>query len=124
MRLIIPFSMPGLNEYIEAERGHRQKGAKLKRDCQTSVILALRRQIRTPLREPVVMHYLWVEKDRRRDKDNISSFGRKVIQDTLVKMGALKNDGWENIEGFSDSFAVDKGKPRIEIEIEQSGEKP
>ena len=93
MRLIIPFSLPGLNEYIEAERGHRQKGAKLKRDCQTSVILALRRQIRTPLREPVVMHYLWVEKDRRRDKDNISSFGRKVIQDALVKMGALKNAG-------------------------------
>ena len=53
-----------------------------------------------------------------------STFGRKDIQDTLVKMGALKNDGWENIEGFSDSFAVDKGKPRIEIEIEQSGEKP
>lgn len=62
MRLIIPFSLPGLNEYIEAERGHRQKGAKLKRDCQTSVILALRRQIRTPLREPVFMRYLWVEK--------------------------------------------------------------
>ena len=124
MRLIIPFSLPGLNEYIEAERGHRQKGAKLKRDCQTSVILALRRQIRTPLREPVFMRYLWVEKNRRRDKDNVSSFGRKVIQDALVKMGALKNDGWENIEGFSDSFAVDKGKPRIEIEIEEPGEKP
>ena len=61
MRLIIPFSLPGLNEYIEAERGHRQKGAKLKRDCQTSVIIALRRQIRMPLREPVFMRYLWVE---------------------------------------------------------------
>ena len=121
MRLIIPFSLPGLNEYIEAERGHRQKGAKLKRDCQTSVIIALRRQIRTPLREPVFMRYLWVEKNRRRDKDNISSFCRKVIQDALVKMGVLRNDGWENIEGFSDSFAVDKGKPRIEIEIEEPG---
>ena len=70
------------------------------------------------------MRYLWVEKNRRRDKDNISSFGRKVIQDALVKMGVLRNDGWENIEGFSDNFAVDKGKPRIEIEIEEPGEKP
>ena len=77
-------------------------------------------QIDRPLREPVTMHYTWVERDRRRDKDNISSFGRKVIQDALVAMGALRNDGWANIDGFTDSFYVDPDDPRIEIEIEEA----
>ena len=123
MKIIIPFPLPGLNEYIDAERSHRQKAAKLKREYQDAVVLVLRRQIRGKLREPVRMRYLWVEKDRRRDKDNISSFGRKVIQDALVKAGKLRNDGWQNIAGFSDDFAVDKKRPRVEIIIEESDEK-
>ena len=101
MKLVIPFTLPGLNEYIEAERAHRQKGAALKRKCQRDIAAVLRRQVKGPLREPVWMRYTWIEKDRRRDKDNISSFGRKMIQDTLVCMTALRNAGWPNIAGFS-----------------------
>lgn len=64
------------------------------------------------------MRYTWVERDRKRDKDNISSFGRKIIQDAMVKdLRVLRNDGWANIEGFSDRFLVDKSCPRVEIEI-------
>lgn len=51
--------------------------------------------------------------------DNVSSYGRKVIQDALVKSGVLANDGWANIIGFTDEFAVDKMHPRIEVEIEE-----
>lgn len=120
--MIIPFSLPSLNEYIDAERTHRQRGANFKKKHQRAVILALKRQIRGPLREPVTLHYTWVEKDRRRDKDNICGFGHKVIQDALVEMHALKNDGWPNIEGFTDTFWVDKNRPRIEIEIEEAGD--
>ena len=120
MRVTIPFPLAGLNDIIDAERVHRQKGAKLKREQMNAVILVLRRQIKRPLREPVTMRYLWVEKDRRRDKDNISGGGRKIIQDALVRMKALKNDGWGNIDGFSDEFAVDKKRPRVEIEIEEA----
>lgn len=121
MKLVIPFTLPGLNDYIEAERAHRQKGAALKRKCQRDIMLAIKRQVR-PLREPVVMHYVWIEKDRRRDKDNVSSFGRKIIQDTLVQMKVLRNDGWANIEKFTDDFQVDKKHPRIEIEVQEAGE--
>ena len=117
MKLVIPFTLPGLNDIIDAERIHRQRGAALKREWTNKLILVLKRQIKGPLKEPVVMHYRWVEKDRRRDKDNVSSGGRKYIQDALVKMRALKNDGWNNIEGFSDEFSVDKKRPRVEIEI-------
>lgn len=119
--VIIPFPLPGLNEYIEAERSHRQKGAAMKRKWQKAVAAALRRQLRGPLQEPVIMRYTWYERDRRRDKDNISAFGRKVIQDAMVRdIRVLRNDGWANIESFSDRFRVDKLHPRIEIEIEEA----
>lgn len=119
--VIIPFPLPGLNEYIEAERSNRQKGASMKRKWQTAVAAALRRQLRRALREPVIMRYTWYERDRRRDKDNISAFGRKVIQDAMVRdLRVLRNDGWANIESFSDRFRVDKLHPRIEIEIEEA----
>lgn len=66
------------------------------------------------------MHYLWVERDRRRDKDNVSSFGRKIIQDALVSVCAIKNDGWANIDGFTDSFATDKNRPHVEVIIQEA----
>lgn len=123
-KLVLPFALPGLNEYIAAERSHRQAGANLKRKWQKTVANALRRQLRGPLREPVIMRYTWYERDRRRDKDNISAFGRKIIQDAIVKdLHALKNDGWANIESFSDRFRVDKARPRVEIEIVERGDR-
>lgn len=117
-KIILPMTLPGLNDYITAERSHRQSGAAMKRKWQRDVAMVMRRQLRRPLREPVIMRYTWVEKNRCRDKDNISSFGRKLIQDALVKdLNALRNDGWANIDSFSDRFTVDKSRPRIELEI-------
>lgn len=117
-RLVLPMTLPGLNDYITAERSHRQRGAAMKRKWQLDVALVMRRQLQRPLREPVIMRYTWVEKNQRRDKDNISSFGRKLIQDALVKdLKALRNDGWANIDSFTDRFIVDKSRPRVEIEI-------
>ena len=54
--------------------------------------------------------------------DNISSFGRKVIQDALVDCGVLKNDGWKNISGFTDMFFVDSQNPRIEVILKEEEE--
>lgn len=120
MRLIIPGPLPGLNEYIEAERTHRQKGASMKRQCQRIVELCAKRQLRGFCPSgPVRMDYVWYERNRRRDKDNVSSFGRKVIQDGLVRAGILENDGWAHVDGFSDEFRVDAKHPRVEVEIRE-----
>lgn len=117
-KLVIPGTLPGLNEYIEAERVHRQKGASMKREAQRKVEWCAKSQLRKfrPA-GPVWMKYTWYEPNRRRDKDNVSSFGRKVIQDGLVKVGVLENDGWKHIEVFSDRFRVDGKNPRVEVEI-------
>lgn len=118
--LIIPGTLNNLNDYIAAERTNRHKGAKMKADNGNIVAVAIRQCIRgVRIDKPVFMEYTWVEKNRRRDLDNISSFGRKVIQDALVAAGVLKDDGWKYVVGFSDRFQVDKDNPRIEVKIRE-----
>lgn len=116
--LVIPGTLPGLNELIAAERTHRQKGAKLKRDTETLIRLHIRQQLRGKRpKTPVMLYYRFFEPTRCRDKDNIASFAHKIIQDSLVKEGVLANDGWDYVEGFVDVFSVDKKNPRIELTI-------
>lgn len=120
--LTIPGTLNNLNDYIAAERTNRHKGAKMKADSGTIVAVAIRQCMRgVRIEKPVFMEYAWIEQSRRRDKDNISSFGRKVIQDALVSTGVLKDDGWKYVFGFSDRFEVDKNNPRIEVLIKEIG---
>lgn len=120
MKFTVFGRLPGLNEYIDAERQSRYKAAALKAQSERLVLVYARRDLRKwRARGPVYMHYTWYEPNRRRDKDNVSGYGRKVIQDALVKGGYLRGDGWSHIVGFSDDFRVDKARPRIEIEIEE-----
>jgi Holliday junction resolvase RusA-like endonuclease len=114
--LIIPGQFPGLNDYIRAERGNRYAAATMKKQIEQKVMLLAKGL--PPISRPVYMHYLWVEPNQRRDKDNIV-FARKFIQDGLVRAGVLQGDGWKHIAGFSDSFAVDKHNPRVEVRIEE-----
>ena len=107
-----------MNEYIAAERTNRHAAAKMKREAQQAVEWCVRSQLRgVRFERPVRMAYSWYERDRKRDKDNVSAFGRKVIQDALVHTGVLKNDNWACVDGFSDQFEVDRKRPRIEVEI-------
>lgn len=118
MILVIPGTLPNLNDYINALDRNRHKGAMLKKQTERTIMLCAKSQLRgVSFDSPVVMRYTWYEPNRRRDKDNVSSFGRKCIQDALVRVGVLKNDGWGEIDSFSDRFFVDKKKPRVEVEI-------
>lgn len=118
--LTIPGKLPGLNDYIAAERASRYKGAGMKADSGLIVAAAIRRCLSgVRVEKPAYMEYSWHEPNKRRDKDNISSFGRKVIQDALVNAGVLRDDGWKEVVGFSDRFAVDKKNPRIEVLIRE-----
>ena len=119
-KLVIPGKLHNLNDYISAERSNRYVGAQMKKTDQNIVIYYAEQQLKgTSIGKPVFMEYTWYEANRQRDKDNISSFGRKVIQDGLVKAKVLRGDGWNHIEGFSDRFEVDKKNPRIEVLIKE-----
>lgn len=118
-RLVIPGSLPGLNEYIEAERRSKYAAAGMKRRAEAVIAAAAREQLRgVRLTGPVVMGYTWVEKNRRRDRDNVA-FARKFVQDALVRCGVLRGDGWKEIAGFTDAFAVDRERPRVEVTLRE-----
>lgn len=123
-RFFIMGRLPGLNEYTSACRSHPQVGARMKREAEQMVIDSItaawaRKFLPERFREPVRIRYEFIERDKRRDQDNVSSFGRKVIQDALVRAGLLENDGWGHVAGSSERFNVDRENPRIYVEIEE-----
>lgn len=122
VRFTIRGTLPGLNDYVSAERSSKFQGASMKKQCESIVAHAARSLGKWRAEGPVYMVYRWYEPNRRRDKDNVCAFGRKVIQDALVRCGALKNDGWKEIIGFEDRFEVDARNPRIVVEIMEVGE--
>lgn len=115
-KFTIPGKLDGLNQYTQANRTNLYKGAKLKRDNEQVVMEAALYQRIKPINNPVFIKFFWYEPNTRRDKDNIAS-AKKFILDGLVKVSILPDDGWKYIKGFSDDFDVDKKNPRIEIEI-------
>jgi Holliday junction resolvase RusA-like endonuclease len=114
----VPGPLPSLNELLGAKRngrGTRQDAyGKLKKrwahDVQTS---ALVRGIK-PVNAAKI-RFIWHEKDRRRDPDNISGGGQKLVLDALVKAGILPNDGWNQVLQLDHVFIVDKESPGVTI---------
>ncbi len=118
-KFTIPGTLPGLNEYINAERTNKYKAAKIKKDTETTIMLAAKlAHPKLKIRNPVMLRYLWVEKTKRRDKDNIC-FAQKFVQDSLVKAGILLNDGWGEIINSYHDYAIDSQNPRVEVIIEE-----
>lgn len=126
-KLIIPGTMPNLNDYLQGERIAIRKNGKfttkgnvLKQEWQYKVVKLIRAQFPSlTIKEPIRLSYCFYEPNMKRDLDNISAFAHKVIQDALVKSQVIKNDGWKEITGFSDEFFLDKENPRIEVTIEE-----
>ena len=84
--LIIAGRLDNMNDYTSACRTNQYKGAKLKQKNENVVKQAICEQLgRLRIKNPVRMLYRWYEPNKRRDLDNISAFGRKVIQDALVE---------------------------------------
>lgn len=111
----IPSSLPTLNEYINAERTNRYKAAEMKRTAEKLLMWHIKMQGIVKMTKPVRIEYKWIMPDRKKDKDNIA-FAKKFIQDALVKMKVLANDGWNNIDGFTDAFEIGE-KAEVIIKI-------
>lgn len=122
MRVEINMKLPSLNEYVRANRtvsGGYYAGAKMKNEVEEGIIYSLSRLPK--ITKPVFIHFTWIEKNRKRDKDNIG-FGKKFILDALQKSGKLENDNWKWIRGFSDSFELgDDYKVILDIEEDEDG---
>ncbi len=123
LKIVIPGRLIGANEYILKCRANRIAASSLKARQESiikaAVLNCLHRKPQ-PFQFPVIIHYHWYEQNRRRDKDNVA-FAHKFVQDAFVSIGLLNGDGWKHVEGFTDTFSVDKKHPRIEVLIEEVG---
>ena len=117
-RLVIPGRLPGLNEMINENRKSKYKGNSLKQEYTEYCQALIYSQELQPIQGKAFFEFFWFEVPNRgklRDKDNIAAGGRKVIFDALTRADILKDDNWDNIEGWTDKFFIAKSKNLQEV---------
>lgn len=114
MTFEIPLKLPSCNDYINECRKNPYAGANMKAKVEKQ-LSAYMKDI-PHMDKPVTIHFHWIEKNKRRDFDNIA-FAKKFILDALVKSGKLKDDNRKCVAGFTDTFGYgDSNKVILEIE--------
>ena len=118
---VIEDKLPSLNDYIGVCRSNKFGGAKFKNDVDKLISLYIRnaktRKTLTPTDKPVVIHFEWHERTKRRDADNIAS-AKKYILDAMQKMDIIPNDNRKYVKGFTDVIVDDK-KDYVVVTIEE-----
>lgn len=115
---VIPGRLPSLNQYINACKrawfvGESFKNKQL-RIIGTCIVAA-----RVPeFTRPVVMTFRWFERDKRRDRDNIRS-AEKYVMDALKRTRRIKNDTQKWVLDSHHEIALDKINPRVEVTLEE-----
>lgn len=123
---IVGFKIPGclmtLNEYTRITRGNRYASANAKTEQEMRICAAIRKHLKGwKTDKPVWLTFIWVEKNCRKDKDNIA-FAKKFIQDALVKCGTIRGDGWHDVIGFHDHFVGGVEDPHVQVWIQELDE--
>lgn len=111
--LWIPGPLPGINDLVG--KGRWAYG-KTKKEW-TEHIAWLAKAARLPAFTRARFDFLWVERDKKRNPDNIAGGGKKVVFDGLVEAKVLPNDGWKQIAKWSDDFEVDAKRPGVLVTL-------
>lgn len=123
VKITIPGRLPGMNEFIAACNRHKMAGAAMKKTAQEQCAWAMATAKRKGLHfNSCDVRIIYHEPNKRRDKDNISAFARKVIFDALQQMKIISNDGWEQVKTVTEQWTVDKKNPRIEVTLTEAAE--
>lgn len=110
--------LPGMNEMTAAAKGFGGRGygySKLKREWTDLVALLARAARLSPVSRARI-HFLWLERARRRDPDNFTA-GQKFVLDGLVQAHVLPGDRWAHIAGLTHAWEVSP-KPGVLVTIE------
>ena len=110
--LILGFGLPGLNKIIKVARGNKYASAKQKKKYTHMVEMELIAQDCIPDKpfSMIDIEFIWTEKGRSRDPDNIRAGGTKFVLDAMVNRGIIPDDSMKYIKGSKDTFM--KGKER------------
>ena len=90
-RFEIKGRLPGANEYQDACRRFSKEGACMKREATEAVAWAARAAKLKPMEPPVLVRITWIERNMRRDKNNVR-FGAKFVLDGLREAGVIGDD--------------------------------
>lgn len=118
-QLIIPQLFPSLNAIIAECRRNKYQAAGEKKMYTEIVEYHARAQKIISFPGKVFFTFVWIEKMKKRDKDNIAAGGRKVILDGLVNAGVLGGDNWNYVVGWIDQFAIDFNNPGVIVKMEE-----
>lgn len=116
-RLEIPGELPTLNEWINAERIHRMRAAKLKANTQKYIRSFI--QHAPEFKGHVFVSFNWIRSNMRFDKDNVS-FAKKFILDALQESSVIERDSWKLCTPFTKGYAINKSDPRTIVRISDS----
>lgn len=114
--IVLRTEMPTLNQYIDACRRNRYSAASLKRKVEQGLCLEFMKARVGKFDQSLDLGYVWYCRNMKTDKSNIA-FCAKFVEDAMVKVGIIPNDGWKHIGSFSHDFMVDKADPRLELTI-------
>lgn len=117
-RFTIRQRLPGLNEIIAAINHNRYAGNSQKKALTAVCAWYVIEQKVPVFIVPVTVRCRFIEPNRRRDRDNIQS-GTKFIMDALVRTGRIKDDSQRWVKNvFPEvSDVVDATNPRVEVDI-------
>ena len=114
--------MPGLNEYINAERSNKYKASSIKRNVEKDLGFVIQNALSLGKlhkhNKTCCLEIEWVEENNRRDGDNIS-FATKFIQDALVRNGIFPDDNRKYIDELHHTFKTEKGINKVIVKIKE-----
>ncbi len=103
--LTIVGTLIGLNEVIGKARAHWSKGAQQKKEIEKRICEEIMVSQLKPIKGTFTLDILWVEKDDKRDPDNIIA-AKKFILDALQTKGIIVNDNMKYWKGLKESWQV------------------
>lgn len=118
-KIELPFKLPSLNDYIHILNRNKFEANNFKKGIEGDIIWAIKKAKTPRILKKVKITYTWIEKNKKRDIDNVSS-ARKFINDALQKAGIINNDSPSYVVGQTDIFLYDKLKgERVIVELEE-----
>lgn len=105
--LVLQCKFPSLNELIGAASANRFVYGSLKKKMTAFVATECKIQKLKPMDGKIKVSFDWVEGNKRRDFDNVSGAGQKLICDGLKQAGIIVDDSHKFVAQIAHSFRHD-----------------
>lgn len=116
----VPGTLPGWNDLLNERAKFNKKWngyTQAKRDAEKEIGNHILGAGLPRFPAGVRIWYDFHEPTRRRDPSNFAGGAIKLIEDTLVRCGIIKGDGWEHMLAIYLNWRHDKDNPGIRVTI-------